>query len=581
MIHFKTVKWKNFLSTGNSFTEIQLDKRSSTLIVGENGSGKSTMLDAICFGLFGKPYRNINKPQLVNSINGKQCLVEIEFSIGKKNYKVIRGIKPTIFEIWVNGEMIDQSSASRDYQKFLEDGILKLNYKSFTQIVILGSASFTPFMQLPAAARREVIEDILDIKIFSSMNVVLKEKINLLKDKIKDVESKISIAKNKAEVQQEYIKNLEDDREARLENINDKISEASKEIESKKKVIDDILTKKEILLTEVQELDDITEQINDIVHEMKNFESLSKKIEKEISFYHDNDTCPKCKQGIEHDFKEHIVEEQKEELLSVEEQLNNIKQTKNDLTHRLNEIKKVSEKISLLNNDISNAKSEVNSSERYIQRLELEKADLKQKVGNIETEKEKLKMLAKETVSIIKEKGELSETYDYYEIATLLLKDSGIKTRIIKQYLPVINKLVNKYLTAMDFFVQFTLDEKFKEIIKSRYRDDFSYQSFSEGEKQRIDLALLFTWRTIAKLKNSASTNLLILDEVFDSSLDSAATDYVMTLLNTLGDGTNVWVISHKGDQLFDKFQNVVRFIKKKNFSIVAPPEESRTVNNI
>jgi len=479
MIHFKKVRWRNFLSTGNAFTEIQLDVRPTTLIVGENGSGKSTLLDAICFALFSKPYRNINKPQLVNTINGKNCVVEIEFFIGSKNYKIIRGIKPAIFEIWVDNVLLNQDAASRDYQKYLEENILKLNYKSFTQIVILGSASFTPFMQLPAAARREVIEDILDIKIFTSMNLVLKDKMSELKTKMTEVENKIALAKNKAEIQQDYIKTLEEDRDARIADIENKIQEATHEIHHKRDLLSHLDDRRTSHFTSIGDASSVNEAVSEILRQVREF------------------------------------------------------------------------------------------TERFIQRLELEKADVSQKVGNIEVEKAKLKDLAKDTLGVVKERSELNELGDYYDIAGILLKDSGIKTKIIRQYLPAINKLVNKFLTSMDFFVQFTLDEKFDEVIKSRYRDDFSYESFSEGEKQRIDLALLFTWRTIAKLKNSASTNLLILDEVFDSSLDNSATDYVMTLLNTLGDGTNVWVISHKGDQLFDKFAHVVKFTKRQNFSVI------------
>jgi len=517
MIHFKKVRWRNFLSTGNAFTEIQLDVRPTTLIVGENGSGKSTLLDAICFALFSKPYRNINKPQLVNTINGKNCVVEIEFFIGSKNYKIIRGIKPAIFEIWVDNVLLNQDAASRDYQKYLEENILKLNYKSFTQIVILGSASFTPFMQLPAAARREVIEDILDIKIFTSMNLVLKDKMSELKTKMTEVENKIALAKNKAEIQQDYIKTLEEDRDARIADIENKIQEATHEIHHKRDLLSHLDDRRTSHFTSIGDASSVNEAVSEILRQVREFESTASAIEKEISFYHNNDTCPKCKQGKE----------------------------------------------------INQTKSEMASTERFIQRLELEKADVSQKVGNIEVEKAKLKDLAKDTLGVVKERSELNELGDYYDIAGILLKDSGIKTKIIRQYLPAINKLVNKFLTSMDFFVQFTLDEKFDEVIKSRYRDDFSYESFSEGEKQRIDLALLFTWRTIAKLKNSASTNLLILDEVFDSSLDNSATDYVMTLLNTLGDGTNVWVISHKGDQLFDKFAHVVKFTKRQNFSVI------------
>jgi len=569
MIHFKTVRWKNFLSTGNAFTEIELNRRPTTLVVGENGSGKSTMLDAICFALFGKPYRNINKPQLVNTINGKHCLVEIEFSIGGKNYKINRGIKPGIFEIWVNGTLLNQDAASRDYQKYLEDNILKLNFKSFTQIVILGSASFTPFMQLPAASRREVIEDILDIKIFTSMNIVLKDKITELKNKLHDVEGKISVAKSKAEIQQEYIKTLEQDRDARIEELNAKIQEALHEISEKRILCDGIDARRNDYLNSIGDLSSITENLREAVQQINEYEVGSTKLEKEISFYHNNDTCPKCKQGIGHDFKNEVIQEHQGELSQIHAHINAIENTKKELEVRLKEIGNVNKEISKLTDEVNTFKNEINSSERFIQRLELEKADVSQKVGNIEVEKMKLKDLAKDTMAIVKDRLELNEQSDYYDIASVLLKDSGIKTKIIRQYLPAINKLVNKFLTSMDFFVQFTLDEKFDEVIKSRYRDDFSYESFSEGEKQRIDLALLFTWRTIAKLKNSASTNLLILDEVFDSSLDTTATEYVMQLLNTLGDGTNVWVISHKGDQLFDKFTHVVKFTKKQNFSVI------------
>ena len=570
MIHFKTVRWKNFLSTGNNFTEIKLDKRPTTLIVGENGSGKSTLLDAICFALFGKPYRNINKPQLVNSINGKGCLVEIEFSIGSRQYKIVRGIKPNKFEIWINDTMIDQNSATRDYQKYLEEGILKLNYKSFTQIVILGSASFTPFMQLPTGARRDIIEDILDIRIFSSMNLVLKEKINELKNNLQIIENDISLAKNKAKLQEEYIKTLEDDREAKIKDIEEKIVSILSDVQDMKSSLAQLNDQKFICLDSIEDQNDIINSINVVMNDIKDFERNYSKIEKDISFYHDNDTCPKCKQGIEHEFKVDIIKDQQTDLEKIKSNIQDIQKEKEILEKRISVINKTLKEVDSLNEKINENKNDIITNERYLQRLELEKDDIQKKVGNIDTEKSKLVSLAKDTMQIIGKKVELNETADYYEIASVLLKDTGIKTKIIKKYLPIINKLVNKYLTSMDFFVQFNLDENFKEVIKSRHRDEFSYDSFSEGEKQRIDLALLFTWRTIAKLKNSASTNLLILDEVFDSSLDNAATEYVLTLLNTLGEGTNIWVISHKGDQLFDKFHHVVKFVKKQNFSVIA-----------
>lgn len=570
MINFKTVQWKNFLSTGNTFTHIQLDSRPTTLIVGENGSGKSTFLDAVCFGLFGKPYRNINKPQLVNSINDKNCIVEIEFAIGSKNYKIIRGIKPALFEIWVNGDLLNQDAASRDYQKYLEENILKLNFKSFTQIVILGAASFTPFMQLPAAARREVIEDILDIKIFTSMNQVLREKVTDLKQKLSDVETKITIARSKAEMQQEYIKTLQEDREKRILDLDTQIGETSNENAKRKASLVLQYDGRASLVESISDLSLVTENMEQIVRRISEFESTAAKIEKEISFYHNNDTCPKCKQGIEHDFKQSTINEHDQELQKISTTVSEIRDEEHVLRTRFADISSVLRNVEHITQQISQLETSIQSEQRYTQRLELEKHDISQKVGNIDAEKMKLKDLAKDALAVVQERGELHELNDYYDIASVLLKDTGIKTRIIKQYLPVINKLVNKFLTAMDFFVQFTLDEKFDESIKSRYRDDFSYESFSEGEKQRIDLALLFTWRTIAKLKNSASTNLLILDEVFDSSLDTSATEYVMTLLNALGDGTNVWVISHKGDQLFDKFNHVMKFTKRQNFSVIA-----------
>lgn len=567
-IRFTKVRWKNFLSTGNVFTEIQLDAKPTTLVVGENGSGKSTLLDAVCFALFGKPYRNINKPQLVNTINNKNCLVEIEFEIGKKKYKVNRGIKPGIFEIWLNGDLINQDAASRDYQAYLEESVLKLNYKSFTQIVILGAASFTPFMQLPAAARREVIEDILDIKIFSAMNVVLKDKMGELKTKLAEIEMQITIAKNKAEVQKNYIQTLQEDREKSIKDLEDKIGEIREEILKYNTQLRSYTSERDTLYDSIGDLSTVSTDIESLVRTLQALDRDAEKIQKDISFYHKSDTCPKCKQGLEH-IKQEIISEHQAELVEIQKKSSEIKRQQTNLHARLEEIKNIEKQIAAKNDVIATTRSDIRACEQVEQRLILEKGELQKRVGNIETEKAKLKDLAEEALKIVKERSELNKENHYYDIAGVLLKDSGIKTKIIKQYLPVINKMVNKYLSAMDFFVQFTLDEKFSEVIKSRYRDDFSYESFSEGEKQRIDLALLFTWRTIAKLKNSSSTNLLILDEIFDSSLDNAAVEYVMTLLNTLGDGTNVWVISHKGDQLFDKFTNVIKFEKKKNFSVM------------
>lgn len=556
MINFKTIRWKNLLSTGNAFTEIKLDRSKSTLILGENGSGKSTLLDAITFALFNKPFRNISKPQLINTINRKKLLVEVEFQIGAKEYLIRRGSNPGVFEIEIDGDMVDQNASVRDYQKYLEENILKLNYKSFTQIVILGSASFTPFMQLAPNVRREIIEDILDIKIFTTMKDVLKSKTNDLKENLRIVEGEITVTKEKANIQKQYIDTLESDKKERVEKIQGEIVGLETTLST--------LQKQVAVDTEVKE------SYGDIETKRRKLESFktefSRKIQeqkKELDFYHNHDDCPTCKQGIPHEFKQTITSEKEHKIDELEEGNTKLAEQWEELDKSYEEFLDIQQKIIDTNNSIM-------STQTLLQRLVVEKSDAENKVGDIEKETQKLKEIAKELVSKADTRKEYKEEQEYNSIAESLLKDSGIKTKIIRQYLPVINKLVNKYLKSMDFFVQFDLDETFKETIKSRHRDKFSYASFSEGEKQRIDLALVFTWRTIAKMKNSASTNLLLLDEVFDSSLDVNGTDYLMQLLNTLDEDTNVFVISHKGDQLFDKFRSVIRFEKKNNYSVMA-----------
>lgn len=556
MINFKTIRWKNLLSTGNAFTEIKLDRSKSTLILGENGSGKSTLLDAITFALFNKPFRNISKPQLINTINRKKLLVEVEFQIGAKEYLIRRGSNPGVFEIEIDGDMVDQNASVRDYQKYLEENILKLNYKSFTQIVILGSASFTPFMQLAPNVRREIIEDILDIRIFTTMKDVLKSKTNDLKENLRIVEGEITVTKEKANIQKQYIDTLESDKKERVEKIQGEIVGLETTLST--------LQKQVAVDTEVKE------SYGDIETKRRKLESFktefSRKIQeqkKELDFYHNHDDCPTCKQGIPHEFKQTITSEKEHKIGELEEGNTKLAEQWEELDKSYEEFLDIQQKIIDTNNSIM-------STQTLLQRLVVEKSDAENKVGDIEKETQKLKEIAKELVSKADTRKEYKEEQEYNSIAESLLKDSGIKTKIIRQYLPVINKLVNKYLKSMDFFVQFDLDETFKETIKSRHRDKFSYASFSEGEKQRIDLALVFTWRTIAKMKNSASTNLLLLDEVFDSSLDVNGTDYLMQLLNTLDEDTNVFVISHKGDQLFDKFRSVIRFEKKNNYSVMA-----------
>jgi DNA repair exonuclease SbcCD ATPase subunit len=555
MIHFKNIKWKNFLSTGNAWTEIDLDKSPSTLIVGENGSGKSTLLDALTFALFNKPFRNVSKPQLINTINNKNCRVEINFQIGSKNYCIKRGLQPRVFDIEINGDKLDKNANIRDFQKYLEENILKLNYKSFTQIVMLGSASFTPFMQLHLGARREIIEDILDISIFTSMNSVLKTKLVQLENDKRILEGEIEVAKQKANIQEQYIQTLEDDKSSKISEIHNSIKEADEQIKIS-------TATKNALDEEKASLHDPSQKKKQLEQYRTKFESQIQKHRRDLDFFHNTDECPTCQQGIEHDHKEIMTQRDENKISELESALQELDTQYSEVEELVNKVIELDEKIMDTNNEMI-------TQQRIIQRLNLELSDTETKTGNITDEKDKLKKLAKKTLGKVQDKTTLTEDEHYYDVAKSMLQDTGIKTKIIKAYLPIINKLVNKYLQAMDFFVQFDLDETFKETIKSRHRDKFSYASFSEGEKQRIDLALVFTWRTIAKMKNSASTNILLLDEVFDSSLDNQGTDYVMSLLNTIGDDTNVFVISHKGDQLFDKFRSVIRFEKRQNYSVL------------
>ena len=570
MIKFQKISWKNFLSTGNQPTEILLNRSTSTLIVGENGAGKSTILDAICFALFNKAFRNISKPQLLNSINQKQLIVELEFSIGRKEYRIVRGHKPAVFEIYLDGNFLNQEADSRDYQKFLEESILKLNYKSFTQIVILGSASFTPFMQLPPSHRREIIEDLLDIRIFTSMNQILKDRQSQLKDAIRQIDSEIEVHKERVRIQDEYIKTLEVDRQNRSREIQDSIDVTAAEIKTAVHQVINIESVVHKLRSQIADEDTQIDKARKLADLQRKMTEKIGKAQTEIAFYHDNDNCPTCQQGLPHELKTDAIAAQNAKMTEIQEALTALSNNITAVQQRLDVIHGISNQISTHNQDIIAHNNGIIAGQKYIQKLQTELATHTETTENIDEEKGKLRGLAREVVIKTQEKTALNEEKYYQEIASSLLKDTGIKTKVIRQYLPAINKLVNKYLHAMDFFVSFELDEAFNETIKSRHRDDFSYASFSEGEKQRIDLALLFTWRTIAKMKNSAATNLLLLDEVFDSSLDNNGTEYLMNVLNTLGEDTNVFVISHKGDQLFDKFRSVVKFEKYQNFSRIA-----------
>jgi len=537
--------------------------------VGENGAGKSTILDALCFALFNKPFRNINKPQLVNSINGKNMLVEVEFTIGSKEYKICRGGKPTVFEIYLNGELLNQDAAARDYQKYLEDQVLKLNYKSFTQIVILGSASFTPFMQLPAAHRREVIEDLLDIKIFTVMNTVLKDKANDIKLKITDLDNKIELGKSKVKIQQDYIKTLEEDKQKKVEDVQKRISESNAEIAHLQSIVEAENSGASLLQSSIVDNTEKRTKRTELDALLRKLSERIKTQEKHVSFYDEHDVCPTCNQALEAEVKENAKAAHQHKIGEIETAVQTLTEQLDAIETRLDEITLVEEKIAQHKSNIISLNTRIIASQNYIQKLNQDIPTAGADVSKLAEEQSKLKAIAKEVVVHSEAKSALVEERHYLEIASVLLKDTGIKTKIIKQYLPVINKLVNKYLQAMDFFISFEIDEAFNEKIKSRHRDEFSYASFSEGEKAKIDLALLFTWRTIARMKNSASTNLLMLDEVFDGSLDINGTDFVMTILNTIGEDNNIFIISHK-DALFDKFRSVIKFEKHQNFSRIA-----------
>jgi DNA repair exonuclease SbcCD ATPase subunit len=568
LILFRNIKWKNFLSTGNHYTEVKLNNNQNTLIVGENGSGKSTLLDALCFVLFGKAFRNINKPQLLNSINQKDCVVELTFDTNNKSYRIVRGIKPNVFEIYCDGDLINQDAATRDYQEVLEKSILKLNYKSFTQIVILGSASFTPFMQLSASDRRAIIEDLLDIQIFSTMNGIVKDRLSNNKDLTSEKKHEIDLENQKYDLQKKHIDQLK-------QNNDDKVKEYEKEIETNSNTVSTLLKEIDTITTEVQELQLVVNskvetetKIKKITKLESQIESNLSKIRKDISFFQEHDDCPTCRQAIASSFKkeelktlntksqecEHGLTQLEQKLLAEQEKLN-------DISEKQSQIQKRQVKIATNNATISELNKYNSKLQKQIEELKNNKVVTDKEEGELKVLKESLDALKKDLRDLIDEKT-------YLETAGNLLKDTGIKTKIVKQYLPIINKLVNKYLASLDFFVNFNLDESFKETIKSRHRDDFSYNNFSEGEKQRIDMALMLTWRAVAKLKNSSNTNLLILDEVFDSSLDNNGTEYLMNILHML-EGTNLFVISHKGDILQDKFSNVIRFQKVKNFSKV------------
>ena len=567
MIIFSKIRYKNFLSTGAAFTEIYLNKSPNTLIIGKNGAGKSTILDALCFGLFGKPFRKINKPNLLNSINQSGAVVEVEFSIGKKFYKIVRGIKPNVFEIYCNDVLMNQDAASKDYQEVLEKNILKLNFKSFTQVVILGSASFVPFMQLSPADRRTIIEDLLDIQIFSSMNGLVKEKMSAIKDSTIKTKHSWELKNEqltwvKASIAEHQNRNTEEI-EKKKQEVNQSIDQSftiQRDIELIQKHID-------VLQSKIADKLAVEKKSKKLLQLESKIETNIKKNEKDIAFYEEHDNCPTCRQTIDGDFKTDQVNERKSKVSTQRQGLEEIATQIAQANQRVEEIQNIIKHINAHNNEIIKHNSTISAVNQYIGKLQREIQELTNRKDTLEEENEKLKTLKEELVVLNQQQEELATEKQYYEFAGSLLKDTGIKTKIIRQYLPIMNKLINKYLTAMDFFVNFNINEQFEETIKSRHRDEFSYANFSEGEKMRIDLALLLTWRQIAKLKNSTNTNLLILDEVMDSSLDVSGTEEFLKLIHEMGADTNVFVISHKSDQLFDKFRSVIRFEKHNNFS--------------
>jgi DNA repair exonuclease SbcCD ATPase subunit len=566
MILFKTIRWKNFLSTGNQYTEVDFTENKTNLIVGTNGAGKSTVLDALTFSLFGKPFRKINKPQLINSVNEKDCRVEVEFSIGNTEWKVVRGIKPALFEIWRNDTALDQSSAALDQQKWLEQNVLKMNYKSFTQIVILGSSTFVPFMQLSAAHRREVIEDLLDIKIFSSMNMVIKEKIRQSKEEIKVLELKKESLLDKVKMQQEFIGELENRGKESIDNSNRKISDLDKEIQQ---YMDENSTLEEPLYEYIREQDKLVgyaEKLRKLGNLKGKISQKVSAITKEHKFFTENTVCPTCTQSIEETFRINRINDAQNKAKELQSGYKELEEAIKEEEERERQFTALSKEISKLTNGISQNNIKISGLRRQIRNLEKEIQVLTENLANRNSEHEKLESFKDNLKTTYDELASKKDMINYYDFSYSLLKDGGVKSKIIKKYLPLINQQVNRYLQMMDFYINFTLDEEFNETVQSPIHEDFSYASFSEGEKMRIDLALLFTWREVARMKNSVNTNLLIMDEVFDSSLDGFGTEEFLKIIRYVIKDANIFVISHKTG-LEDRFESVIRFEKVKGFS--------------
>jgi DNA repair exonuclease SbcCD ATPase subunit len=566
MLIFKKIRWRNFLSTGQHETEVDFTKNKTNLIIGTNGAGKSTVLDALTFSLFGKPFRKINKPQLINSVNEKDCKVEVEFSIGNIEWKVVRGIKPALFEVWRNGSVLDQSAAALDQQKWLEQNVLKMNYKSFTQIVILGSSTFVPFMQLSAAHRREVIEDLLDIKIFSSMNMVIKEKIRQAKEEIKVLDLKKQSLAEKLKMQEEFIEELENRGKDNINNNKRKISDLDKEIEQ---YMNENSSVEEPLREYIQEQDKLVGYA-DKLRKLGNLKGkISQKVStitKEHKFFTENTVCPTCTQEIDDDFRINKIKDAQNKAKELQSGYKELEEAIKEEEERERQFTALSKEISKLTNGISQNNIKINGLQKQIRNLEHEIQVLTENFANRNSEHEKLETFKENLKTTYDELASKKDLINYYDFSYSLLKDGGVKSKIIKKYLPLINQQVNRYLQMMDFYINFTLDEEFNETVQSPIHEDFSYASFSEGEKMRIDLALLFTWREVARFKNSVNTNLLIMDEVFDSSLDGFGTEEFLKIIRYVIKDANIFVISHKTG-LEDRFESVIKFQKTKGFS--------------
>ena len=570
MIHFKKVRYKNLLSSGNRFTTFELDRSNTTLIVGDNGAGKSTLLDALCFGLYGKGFRNLKKDLLINSINQKELVVEIEFSIGKRDYKVVRGAKPNKFELYSNGKMVNQDATMKDYQEHLEKNILKMSYRSFTQVAILGSANFTPFMQLRAVERRKLVEDLLDISIFSTMQDMLKKKVSQHNLEVKETSHEVDLLHERISGLNDQVNALQKNREAKIKKYESTVNETQNNIN---KILGEVDEKTQNVVEKkrsIKSKDSTESRLKQATDLERQLETARKKAIADVKFYEENDDCPVCKQGLDHDHKEKCIKEREDKAEEITQALNDIDKTISECHDEIQRINVIQSEIDEIQREIGLLQTEVVSNQKYIKKLQGEIEDLQNEVVGDSDVHDRL-TTSETDLDILEKKQETqTERQHYFELATMLLRDQGVRQRIIKQYVPIMNKMINKYLANLEFYVGFELNEAFEETIKSRFRDVFKYDNFSQGEKMRIDLALLFTWRAVARLKNSVNTNILILDEVFDSALDSQGTDDFLKLLNTLNEKTNAFIISHKGDQLYDKFEEVIRFEKHKNFSRIA-----------